>query len=515
MNIYPIFRLAISLAAGIFIAGTFTTTTGLGQSVVVILLALLVVLGFLVKSRSYAGRWLFGVGVSSFLFLAGIVLTECAWKRVCVDWETGKHVYQGVVQEALVEKQRTYQCCVEISQGKVLLYLPKDSLSASLQIGDSLCFYTRIDSPLKKSNGRSFDYGRYLLRHGISGTSYVPADAWQKMGTVPVRTMKQEALFFRERVVEKFRQWGIGEAQLPVLSALTLGCKAELDKEVRHAYSVAGISHVLALSGMHIAILWLLLDYLLRPLAVMRLRWLKWLAVTLFLWGFAFITGLEASVVRAVVMCMLMELGRVSGTRALSMNALSVTAFFMLLYHPFYLFDVGFQLSFVAVASILLFDPLLFKCISVQGRLLRWLWGTVSVSVVAQLGTAPLVMYYFSNFSIYFLLSNVIAAVLVPFIIYVSVLMVVLSPFPIVQSYLIGLLDGAVAGLNGIAVWTSGLPYASFSVPVLHPIEILFVYGLLGLGWMYWKTRRRKWLIKGLLICVILLGWHLCLLWRL
>ena len=156
---------------------------------------------------------------------------------------------------------------------------------------------------------------------------------------------------------------------MPVLSALTLGYKGDLDKDIKQAYSVAGIAHVLALSGMHIGIIWFLLSVFLKFLLRGRLKLLEWCLVAMVLWAFAFVVGLEASVVRAVVMCMLMGVGRLTGSKILSMNTLSIAAFFMLIYHPFYLFDVGFQLSFVAVASILAFYPLIFDCVKVRQKI--------------------------------------------------------------------------------------------------------------------------------------------------
>ena len=488
MKTYPIFRLAISLAAGILFANTYWTGNMTWQ--IGILLSLLLALGCLLRNPSYAGRWLFGAGVSFFMFLVGAVLTGYAWKKVKADWSPSKQVYKGVLVESLAEKPKTYQCRVETMGKEVLLYLPKDSVSASLRPGDEMIFRTRIEE----------NYARYLYYDGISGTAYVPADAWKKTGERDLDNLKTKALYLREWLIGKYRQWGIGEEELPVLSALTLGYKGELDKETREAYSVAGISHVLALSGMHIGIIWFLL------------RWLKGGIVIVLLWGFAFIVGLEPSVVRAVVMCMLMELGRLSGSKVFSMNTLSVVAFFMLLYHPLYLYDVGFQLSFVAVASILLFYPPLFSLFSFRNKLARWTWGILCVSMAAQLGTAPLVMYYFSNFSVYFLMTNLVASVLVPFIIYGAVLLVMAMPFPELQRYVAMVLNGLVSGLNSSAEWVSGLPHATFSFSVLHPIEIIVFYGMLGAWLMYARNRRRKWLIRGLFLTACLLMLHFCLL---
>ena len=455
-----------------------------------ILWSLLLALGALLRKPSYAGRWLFGAGTSCFMFLVGVVLTGHAWKEVEMDRSPSKQVYKGVLVESLVEKPKTFQCRVRTSGKEVLLYLPKDSLSVLLKPGDELLFRARVEE----------NYARYLYYDGISGTAYVPANAWKKTESEGLDDWKTNALGIREWLIGKYRQWGIGEEQMPVLSALTLGHKGDLDKETREAYSVAGISHVLALSGMHIGIIWFLL------------RWLKGGLVIPLLWAFAFIVGLEPSVVRAVVMCMLMELGRLSGSKVFSMNTLSVAAFFMLLYHPFYLFDVGFQLSFVAVASILFFYPLLFAFLSFKNKMVRWTWSVLCVSMAAQLGTAPLVMYYFSSFSVYFLMTNLVASVLIPFIIYGAILLVITMPLPGLQYGVVVVLNGLVSALNASAEWVSGLPHSTFSFSVLNPLEIIVFYVMLGAWLMYGKNKRRKWLIRGLFLIACLLMLHFCLL---
>lgn len=510
MNNYPIFRLTMFMSAGIFFAEVFRIEAGFYP--IVALLSLLLVLGLLLRNHSFGKRWLFGAGVSVFMFLAGVILTEHAWKRVSVDWNADRCLYRGVVMETPQEKARTYQCRLEVSGKEVLVYLPKDSLSASVGIGDELIFETRLESPKNREGIQTFDYACYLYHDGISGTAFVPADDWKKTGKAIDMTLRQKALLFREQVLEEYKRWGVGMKQLPVLSALTLGYKGELDKETLDSYSIAGISHVLALSGMHIGIIWLLLDGVLKPLVRRRLGWLKWLLTTFTLWAFAFVVGLEASVVRAVVMCMLMELGRLLGRRPLSMNTLAIAAFLMLFYRPFYLFDVGFQLSFVAVASILILYPLISGCLSVKNRVGRYVWSVLSVSMSAQLGTAPLVMYYFSNFSVYFLFANCVVAVLVPLIIYGAILMLLMSSWSWGQKYVVEALNGGVTVMNEIAAWTSRLPYATFSFSVIKPLEIVVFYIILALGVAYWKTGRRKWLVWILVGIVSLLSLHLCVL---
>ena len=485
------------MAAGIFFADSFRIDTG-GYSVVALLL-LLLGMGMFVGKTKY--RWLFGVGVSAFMFLVGLTLTEHAWRKVKVDWAPSKMVYQGFIQTPLLEKQKSYQFQVSMGDREILLYLPKDSLSSSLMIGDKITFYTQVHAPNTPEGMSDFDYARYLYHKGISGTSYVAVKAWRKENGFHRRTLKQEALLFRECLLEKYRKWGVGEQQLPVLSALTLGYKGDLNSETRNSYSAAGISHVLALSGMHIGIVWILLNGVLGLILGRRLVWLRWAIVTMVLWGFAFIVGLEASVVRAVIMCMLLGLGRLAGTRTMSVNTLMVAAFFMLLYNPFYLFEVGFQLSFVAVLFVLLFYPLIYACIPLKNRIGRFLWNTMAVTISAQVGTSPLVMYYFSNVSTCFLVTNLFASVLVPLIIYLAIGVVLVSPIPFFQVWLIKFLDLCVLALNRMAEWSAGFPFATFSVAQLGVVEVLTFYVTLALCWVYWQTRRRKWVIWILVSC--------------
>ena len=144
--------------------------------------------------------------------------------------------------------------------------------------------------------------------------------------------------------------------------------------------------------------------------------------------------------------------------------------------------------------------------------MVRWTWSVLCVSMAAQLGTAPLVMYYFSSFSVYFLMTNLVASVLVPFIIYGAILLVITMPLPGLQYGVVVVLNGLVSALNASAEWVSGLPHSTFSFSVLNPLEIIVFYVMLGAWLMYGKNKRRKWLIRGLFLIACLLMLHFCLL---
>lgn len=498
MKNYPILRLTLFLVAGIFFAETFPNFCPI-QILGIILLVFILVLGMLLMKMSFPKSWMFGTGASCIMFLIGWILVIHERQEVKTDWPLERKTYMGIIQESPIVKPKTIQCCVEVNDKRILLYLWKDSLSATLNIGDRLWFYSQIESPRNNGNPYEFDYAGYLLHKGISGISYAHSEYWNLSERKPSLTLKQKALAIREKVIDKYKEWGAEEDVLPILSALTVGYKAELDEEVRKIYSIAGISHVLALSGMHIGIIWMFLNFLLKPMGNnKKLRWLKWSLSTALLWCFAFIAGLEASVVRAVVMCMLMEMAKAAGAKPLSMNTLSIAALTMLLYHPLYLYDVGFQLSFVAVTSILLIYPLFVPRLSSLSGWQRSVGNVLAISVSAQLGTAPLVMYYFSNFSAYFLLANLVAAFLVPLIIYISAIVVLVAPFSLLPYWGMYVLNKMIDGLTGMVRWISEWPYATFSINRLFIFEVILFYVVLGIGLIYWKQRRRIWLIRGL-----------------
>lgn len=509
MKTYPILRLSIPLAAGIFFAECFHEWLP-QRGIAFLLLLVFVALSGGLFLRKYGYRWVFGAGAVSFMFLTGYLLTDLKGQQVRIDWSSEKGVYEGTVLEMPVEKERSIQYKLQVNGKNILLYLSKDSVSRKVRMGDCLQFYTQIRPPENRGDSIGFDYAAYLYHKGISGTAFAASGYWRVRKEEPSLSLKQKALSVRERIVGEYRKWGMSEEQLPVLSALTIGYKAELDKEQRDRYSAAGISHVLALSGLHVGIIWTLLGMMLRPLEYTRhLRWLKWGLSTALLWAFAFVSGLEASVVRAVIMCMLMELGRLSGSRTLSMNTLAIAACCMLLYNPFYLFDVGFQLSFVAVISILLFYSLFNRLVRTDNRLLRWGWSTMSVSLAAQLGTAPLVMYCFSNFSVYFLLANMVAAVLVPLIIGMGLLAWVLVPFPVLCRGLSAGLGILIDALNATAQEISAWPYAWLTGLDVPAVEAGMAYLVLLAMWYHWKQPRRRSLIFLLSCVALVLAVHL------
>ncbi|WP_175456271.1 ComEC/Rec2 family competence protein [Xylanibacter ruminicola] len=297
----------------------------------------------------------------------------------------------------------------------------------------------------------------------------------------------------REQLLQRYQDGGLDGDAYAVVAAMSLGDKTALTREVRSMYSVSGASHVLALSGLHLGIIYMLLSLLLP-----RRRWpaVSQLLSILVVWAFVLLVGMPVSAVRSAVMLTIYGILSIGHRNKMSVNVLAFTALVMLLWNPAWLFDVGFQMSFMAVWAILLFVPVFTGVFSDKYYMEHpWVakgWGMVAVSMAAQLGVAPLIAYYFAQFSTCFLLTNFLV---VPAAFLILCLSVVVLLFPSLAYLLLYIVQGLNAALDAIA----NLPGAS--IGNLHPtiLQVVFIYVLIVccyllierikpiMGWTPWR----------------------------
>lgn len=298
-----------------------------------------------------------------------------------------------------------------------------------------------------------------------------------------IERTQQYFLHQRSLLLERLETAGLSDDRYAVVAAMALGDRSALTNELKETYSKTGASHVLALSGLHLGIIYALLSML-----VVGRRWqmITQVATVLSIWAFVFLTGMSASVVRSAIMLTVYALLALGHRQKMSVNTLAFTAIVMLLVTPKALFDVGFQMSFMAVFSILLFVPLFYRPFSAEylmtHRAVSWLWGIVAVSVAAQIGVAPLIAYYFGRFSCYFLLTNFIVIPAATLILYLALGTLLIPSLGVVLASMVGL-------LNTTLLYIATIPGAT--IEGLHPSVGLTVaiYGvLLAAYYLLWLS---------------------------
>lgn len=297
--------------------------------------------------------------------------------------------------------------------------------------------------------------------------------------------VKQRCLDYRQEMLYRYKTPSTEDDEYAVLAAMTLGDKSALTKELRETYSKTGASHILALSGLHLGMIYLLLF----RLTLGRKRfWVSQVIIILCIWAFAFLTGLSTSVVRSATMISIYALFSVGGRQRSPVNILCFTAILMLLVNPDALFDIGFQLSFSAVFAILLLMPLFesfFPENYFLGRpLQRYIYNMVGLSVAAQIGVAPLIAYHFGRFSVYFLLTNFIVIPAATVILYGALCVVLIPSLAPVLSAVVGILNKALG-------WVSQMPCAS--IDGLHPsvLQICLLYVVFACVYFALRTLQR------------------------
>lgn len=512
------FRLTICLATGIFLFDTLWPKNFSWPYWVAIWLLLVIVCGGVFWFSRWRWRWLFGVMAGMTFFLWGGISVLHQRETVQYDWDGEPAIYKGIVESVPEVRGKTFRAEVRVdvqrlSNGNwkridrnILLSWMPDSLSKPLVCGDSVCFYAKVSYPFSEKELTRFDYGDYLLRKSISGTALAYAGNWRCTGKPRSLSVSQLAKVCQQQVVDVYRSWGLDQDVQAVVSALTIGEKTDLTPELKAMYSAAGVSHVLALSGLHVGILSCILLWLFYPLTYLKhgRKILPFLVVCL-LWFFAFISGLSSSVVRAVVMYSLYTFASFcSEERFSGMHSLVLAAFLMLIYNPFFLFDISFQLSFTAVFSILAFYPLFSRWLCIKNCVLRYVWNTLSLSVSAQLGTLPFILYYFGSFPTYFLLANLVVVILAGGILMLTLVALCVASVPMVGSTVMTLLEWCTSVLNESTRWVQQLDGSQITSVYLSSSQACLLTAVIICFYLCWASgihRKASDWIRLLMVC--------------
>ena len=360
------------------------------------------------------------------------------------------------------------------------LTLVRDSRSELLAYGDVLFFNARLHPVPSPLNEGEFAYNDWLSRKGVYRQAYLQSGSWMKAERREGVWLLRQAGEWHRRLFLRLKGSGMGDEAVGFVSAMLLGDDALLDPAVSESYSAAGVSHILCVSGMHVGMLCMMTEFLFFFLnRSRRLRMIKMLLHLLVVWSYACLVSLTPSVVRSAVMFSFVAVGGLFRRRTPVTNSLLTAAFLMLLLRPMLLFETGFQLSFLAVWGIVRTQPLLNRLWNPSGRVAKYLWGVCSVSVSAQLYTAPVSVLCFHRFPAYFLLSNLMVVFFAPVVIGTAVFHLLFS----FSSPLAGcsgwLLENLVRLMHAGVSFVGGLPGAVIGGIPLDVVQTVLLYLLL------------------------------------
>jgi competence protein ComEC len=422
---------------------------------------------------------------------------------------------KGKVIETPTEKANSYVLIWKIQSLKnadkwqnvaanSLLYLQKSDRAKNIAIGDLLVLRTKLQRVQNAGNPYEFDYSAYLKTKHILYSAYADSFSWKKTGSETGFSIRKISARWRDHLLAIYHENGIENESFDILAALTLGYKAGIDPEVKQAWANAGAMHVLAVSGLHVGIIYLIVNFMFRFLRCLKYgRVLRAVILFIALWMYAFLTGMSPSVMRSASMFSFIVVGEMLQRKGSIYNSLAISAFFILLLDPFLLFTVGFQFSYLAVLSIVFFQAKFNSLIYVGNPILKKLWQLTTVSFAAQIGTFPLAIYYFHQFPVYFLLSAYVVILMAGILIYLSALLLILSPIHIFSEVLGSVLRYLVEGMNALIFQIQALPASVIGDLSLSSYQLILSYFLLFtmIALIFFKRKKAAFVFVLLLIC--------------
>jgi competence protein ComEC len=516
----PFFRLLLPLMAGI-ITEYYVT---LPVNVLCILSLSGSLFWYLDQSlstfRRFQHAYLSGVHVQLIFFCLGVACTMCHELRF-----ESRHFSKYIKNEKILllrldeppaERAKTYRSVASITHyisegrkvpvhGKCYVYFKKEPSVQKLSYA-SVIQITSTPKPILTNDTAAFDFHKYAALQKIYHQVYLKESDYVIHGRDSSFDVYNYLYHTRDYLIGIIHRFLTDPQHAAVAIALLTGYRAELDRSITQMYQSTGTIHVIAISGMHLALIYVLLQYLFMFMEQSRYASIfKELIILILLWLFSLLTGGGASVMRAVIMFSFISFGKMMDKKGSIENALATSAFFMLCYNPYLLWDIGFQLSYAAVLSLVVFMKPIYEMLSVENPLLDGCWKMNAVTLSAQVLTLPLCMYHFHQIPLLFLPANLIAVPLSTIALYGLLLLMVLSPFTLVSQYTGSIISCIIRLMNEGMTYLSQYRFAV--VGELNPglIEIILMYGIIWFSYLFYQTAHKKYFFGGLL-CVLSIG---------
>lgn len=495
----PFFRLLLPLVAGI-VSYSFLQVPL--YSVVVVLAIVFVI--FVVSLRLKKSVLSFSASQAT-LFLIAWLLSFSNDIRNDKHWFGLKlntaDAFEARITESLTEKERSYKMPVTAlatlepghlssATGDGFVYLLKDGKAANFQKGDIILLPNRWKPIKNAGNPFEFDYAAYCAQNNLYYQQSVSAK-----DLVLFKAAATQSASFTSRChdwcMQQLARYINDKPTLGLIQAMLIGDEVNLDNETRQSFAETGIVHIIAISGGNVAIFFLAISLLLWWLKHKKHQWIKYFIALPLVWFYVLMAGAPPSAVRAAIMFSLLAIGIILQKNNNSLNTLFATAFVLLCAEPMWLYSIGFQLSFIAVLSLILFYAPLYKLYAPGNKVIKALWATIVASAAAEILTAPLVVYYFHLFPLMFLLANVIAYLFMGLVLYLGMAVLLFSFIPVVADALGQLCIWLVSAFNVVVHWLQQLNPESFYYLQMDAVELILLYALIA-SIATWLLRREK-----------------------
>lgn len=476
----PFARLLLPIIAGILIEWYQKINIWILVYAFVVPVLSLLLYTFLPLSKKFTLRWLQGFSIMFLLIVSGAIITYVNDLRNNPDWYKNNYSVNSsilvTIEEPLVIKPNSFKALASVTavslngnwqatKGKMLIYFKKDSVTPDVAYGKQLIIHKPLQEISNSGNPGAFDYKRYCLFHDITAQVFIKQNEYAVLPAKNINWLQESLFILRDGTINALQKNIPGEKEQGVAEALLIGYREDLDKDLVQAYSNTGVVHIIAISGLHLGMIYGLMIWLFSFFKQYRFtKWLKPITILFILWTFTLVAGAVPSIFRSAVMFTFIVIGEAMGKRTNMYNTLAASAFCMLAFNPFLLWDVGFLLSYAAVISIITFMKPIYGWLYYRNKLLDKIWSLTAVTLSAQILTIPIVIFYFHQFPNFFLITNFVAVPLSGFILYGEILLLLFSFItPLAKAigwvlgYLLQAMDAFIENINSlpVAVWNN------------------------------------------------------------
>lgn len=514
----PFLRLMPPLLTGILLQHNLSLTISLLWPAVAVTTLAATAFQLIPTLQRFRFRLLTGILVNTLIICCGALITHYNQPLNRPGWLGNSYAAKGSIkvslQEPLSKRERSYKSIAAAQQlyvndsivpltGNIIVYFSKDVQPSSLSYGSTLIINKPLQPVKSSGNPGSFNYKNYCNLAAIAYEVYLTPSDFAVIPTVETRVLKKLIFQCRESVINILRRFIPGNKEAALAEALLIGYKDELDKDVVQAYANTGVVHIIAVSGLHLGIIYWLLNLLMRPIA--KKRSTKWLAVIVTLaglWLFSLLAGAGPSVIRSAVMFSFIVIGNAFSRNGLVLNNLAASAFLLLCWNPFWLWDIGFQLSYAAVLSILLFYKPIYNLLYVKNKLPDAVWQLNAVTLSAQVLTLPLCIYHFHQFPVMFLLANMVAVPLSSLLLLGEIVLCAVSFIPLLAGWIGTVIYYIIMLLNNFISNMNALPFASWNHLLINLPQLFLLTGAIAAA-SYWLMNKHKPAFIASLFCIM------------